>query len=145
MPRPLRIQEPGATYHVIVRAVEGAALFRDSDDSRLFVRLLGRTITKHGWRLHAYCLMTTHSHAVIETPAPNLARGMQNLNGRYAQMFNERHGRSGHLVHSRYTAVVIESEEQYAAAVRYIWLNPVRAGLCERAEEWPWSDARAFD
>lgn len=139
MPRPPRIQRAGAIYHVWVRGVDHLAIYRDARDRELFERLLKKAIRRVGWRVHAYCQMTTHYHLVVETPEPNLARGMQWLNGVYGQFFNERHGRSGHLFQGRYGAELLESEEHYAEACRYVLLNPIKAGIVKRAEDWPWS------
>jgi REP element-mobilizing transposase RayT len=139
VPRPLRIQLAGAIYHVAARGVDHLAIYRDPYDRVLFERLLTTAIKRFDWRLHAYCQMTTHYHLVVETTEPNLARGMQWLNGVYGQSFNQRHGRSGHLFQGRYAAELIESEEHYAEACRYVLQNPVAAGMVKRAEDWLWS------
>lgn len=139
MPRPPRIQLANGLYHVTARGVAEYALFCDQGDRRLFIDLLRTTIRRCQWECHAYCLMTTHYHLLVQTRAPNLAAGMHFLNGRYAQLFNERYGRLGHLFFRRYAATMIGSEEQLAQAWQYVLDNPVRAGLCSRAEDWPWS------
>jgi REP element-mobilizing transposase RayT len=139
MARPLREQLPNGVYHVTSRAVEQIAAFRDATDCRLFLSLFERTVLRCRWVPHAYCLMTTHYHLVVQTPEANLAYGMQLLNGRYAQLFNERYGRLGHLFFRRYSSASIESDEYFAAACHYVLNNPVRAELCRRAEDWPWS------
>jgi putative transposase len=138
VPRPPRIQRAGAIYHVTALGVDHLAIFRDVYDRVVFEALLEKAIARFEWRLHAYCQMTTHYHLVVETPEPNLARGMQWLNGVYGQAFNERHGRSGHLFHGRYSAALLESEEHFSAACRYVILNAVAAGICDRPEDWPW-------
>ena len=91
------------------------------------------------WNLHAYCLMTTHYHVVIQTREPNLSLGMQLVNSAYVRMHNQRSGRFGTLVSGRFGSRPIESEEYFVEACRYVFLNPVRAKLCRRASEWPWS------
>lgn len=139
MPRPPRIQRAGAIYHVTARGVDHLAIYRDVRDRELFEALLRKALRRFGWRSHAYCQMTTHYHLAVETLKPNLARGMQWLNGVYGQAFNERHGRSGHLFQGRYSAELIESEEHYAATCRYVLLNPVAAGMCKLADDWLWS------
>jgi putative transposase len=139
MPRPLRPQVAGGVYHVTARGVDHAAVYHKEDDRVLFLALFEKAIARYGWRSHIYCLMTTHFHLLIETPRPNIARGMQRLNGTYAQAFNERHGRGGHLFAGRYFSALLESDEHYVEAFRYIANNPVRAGLCDRPEDWPWS------
>ena len=83
--------------------------------------------------------MTTHYHLLLESTRETLSRGMHRLNGLYAQRFNARHGRRGHVFEGRFQAYVAESEEHFLAALHYIRENPVRAGLCELPEEWPWS------
>jgi putative transposase len=92
----------------------------------------------------AYCLMTTHYHLVVATPTPDLSRGMHYLNGLYAQRFNGRWDRFGHLFAERFWSRLIESEEYLGAACNYVFENPVRAGLCESASQWRWSGGRAF-
>ncbi len=95
-----------------------------------------------GWRLHAYCLMTNHFHLLVETPETNLSSGMQRLKSGYAAYFNERHLLVGHLFQQRFDSRLIESEEHFSESLRYIALNPVRAGLCEHPAQWPWSTFR---
>jgi REP element-mobilizing transposase RayT len=143
MAYPPREQIAGATYHVATRATGPSELFRDRHDRRRFMRILPHVVRKYRWRLHAYCLMGTHYHLVFTTPQPTLARGMQLLNSLYARTFNERHRRLGHLVAARYASAVVESEAHALELCRYLPLNPVRAGLCRRPEQWPWSSYAA--
>jgi REP element-mobilizing transposase RayT len=128
----------------VARAIYEEPLFRDNRDRRRFVALLKMTVGKLGWEIWAYCLMSTHYHLVAATPSPNLARGIQRLNGRYAQSFNRRWDRFGALFAERYTSVLIDSEEYFSDACRYVLNNPVKAGLCESADRWPWSGGRAL-
>ncbi len=93
--------------------------------------------------MHAYCLMSNHYHLLIETPEPNIANGMQWLNSTYAHRFNEKYERIGHLFQRRYARRLIVDDEHLREVIRYIPLNPVRAGLCKRPEDWPWSSYRA--
>lgn len=109
----------------------------------MFLQFLGEAATRFGWSVTAYVLMTNHFHLVIQTPEPNLSRGMQWLNGTYAGWFNRRHGRSGHLFQGRFHAVLVERETYAAEVLRYVALNPVRAGLAERPETYRWSSYRA--
>ena len=95
------------------------------------------------WRCLAYCLMDNHVHLLIETPEANLGSGMQWLHGFYAQAYNERHGRVGHVFQGRYGAVRITSDEQLWTVAAYIANNPVEGGLCARPEDWPWSSHAA--
>ena len=92
--------------------------------------------------MHALCLMTNHYHLVVETPRPQLSAGFHRLNGVYAQRFNNRHERRGHLFGDRFWSSVIDSEEYLAAVCRYVLGNPVRAGLCELSHDWPWTHSR---
>jgi len=143
MGRPMRIQFEGALYHVATRGNNRRPIYRGDRDREFFLWLLGRTVASFGWRCHTYCLMGNHYHLLLETPQPNLAVGMRQLNGQYARAFNGWHGRVGHLFERRYISALIEHESHLLEASRYIVLNPVRAGLCETAEEWLWSNFRA--
>lgn len=143
MTRPLRRQEAGLTYHVFTRAIRDERIYRDDFDRLEFLRLLGETVLAFGWECHAYCEMTTHYHILVTTPAPNIAAGMQNLNSRHAEYFNRRHRVSGHLFRGRYGAVVIAGNGHLLTAYGYIARDPVLAGICSRAEQWPWSSFRA--
>lgn len=142
MGRPLRCQSPGY-YHLTQRGVARELVYLDDADRVAFLRLLRRMIARYGWTLHGYCLMSNHFHLVAELQEPTLARGMQYLTGIYGRRFNERHDRRGHLFQDRYRSAIIESEEHFAQALRYLALNPVRAGLCELPEEWPWGSFAA--
>jgi putative transposase len=139
MGRPHRLQIPGGTYHLTQRGNNGGPIFYDDHDHRRLLRLFWRIAAESGWRCYAYCLMPNHYHFVLRTAAANLAAGMHRLNGAYAHRFNSRHGRFGHVFQGRYGARVIETEMYLGAAVAYVVENPVRAGLCERVEDWPWS------
>lgn len=143
MARPLRLQFPGAVYHVMARGHERSAIFRDAEDRSKFLALLAQVATEEKWIVHAYCLLGNHFHLLVETPEGALARGMRDLNGRYAQWFNWRHERRGHVFEGRYRAVVVEKQTHLMELHRYIVLNPVRARLSERPSEWRWSSYRA--
>ncbi len=143
MGRQLRVQEPGQCFHVVSRGVRRSALAIDDVDRHLYVRLLGITTFRHRWRCLAYCLMSNHVHLLIELRAPTLSTGMQYLNGAYARAFNKRHGYVGHAFETRFHSSLIATEQHLAAALRYIALNPVTAGICGDPAEWPWSSYRA--
>jgi putative transposase len=117
--------------------VARATTFRDADDFRLFLRLFAQEVERHDWRVHTFCLMPNHHHLVLETELWRLSEGMRRLNGVYAQAFNRKHKRWGHLFGERFASWVVESEEHLAAAIEYVLQNPVRAGLVDRAEDWP--------
>jgi putative transposase len=143
MARPLRIEFPGALYHVTSRGNARQPIYLDDVDRRRFLEHLGEVVALHRWRCHAYCLMTNHYHLLLETPQPNLSAGMRRLNGPYAQWFNVRHDRVGHLLQGRFGAVVVERESHLAELARYVVLNPVRAGIVASPEEYAWSSLRA--
>lgn len=143
MGRPHRLQIPGAIYHVTTRGAGPCAIFRDDLDRESFLGLFFDVTARHRWACLAYCLMTTHYHALLETPDADLAAGMHRLNGLYARRFNERHGRRGHLFGARYHAELVEREPHLLEAIRYLALNPVRAGACLSPVDWPWSSYAA--
>ena len=138
----LRQDLPDGVFHVTTRGVAREPIFRDDEDRRLFLHLLAATGEGNSWRCHVHCLMGTHYHLIVEASVRSLSRGLHRLNGVYAQLFNRRHSRTGHLFGDRFAAFVIEDEDHLQAACEYVLHNPVRAGLCDRADEWPWSGAR---
>ena len=142
MPRTPRGHLPDGLYHVTSRGVDRSAIFGDETDRVVFLRLLADTSERFAWRCHAFCLMGTHYHLVIEALRAQLSAGLHCLNGTYAQAFNHRYKRTGHVFGHRFHAWVIESEEHLEATCRYVVLNPVRAGLCTNASDWPWSGPR---
>jgi REP element-mobilizing transposase RayT len=143
MARPLRIQFPGALYHVTSRGNARAPIFLGDSDRHLFLDVLGTAIDRCHWRCHAYCLMTNHYHLVLETPRANLSRGMRQLNGLYTQRFNRRHERVGHIFQGRFTGILVERESHLLELARYVVLNPVRAGMVPTADDYRWSSLRA--
>ena len=143
MARPLRLEFPGAVYHVTARGNARAATFADDDDRRCFLGLLAGVVERFGWLCHAYCLMGDHYHLLIETPKANLSRGMRQLNGVYTQRFNRRHGRVGHLFQGRFKAILVEKDSHLLELCRYVVLNPVRAKITRRADAHPWSSYAA--
>ncbi len=143
MARALRIEFPGAIYHVTSRGNERKAIFRNVSDRKTFLEILAQVKERFDWECHAYVLMENHYHLLIETPKGNLSRGMKPLNSLYAQKFNFRYKRTGHLFQGRYKAFLIEKECYLLELSRYIVLNPVRAGLVENPDEYKWSSFRA--
>ncbi len=138
MARALRVHCPGGTYHVSARGTGPSTIFVDDLDRRIFLELVARVIRPRGWACQAYCLMGTHYHLLVQTPNDDISVGMQRINGAYAQGFNRRHARIGALFQSRFHSLLVQSEGHALELARYIALNPVRAGLCRKAEEWPW-------
>ncbi|MDO9124413.1 MAG: transposase [Deltaproteobacteria bacterium] len=139
MARPLRIEFPGAIYHVTSRGNAKQAIFIDDEDRGRFFDALSIVLDRFQWLCHAYCLMKNHYHLLIETPNSNLSRGMRELNGVYTQGFNQRHRRTGHLFQGRYKAIIVEKDSHLLSLCRYVVLNPVRIGLIKRPEQWKWS------
>jgi REP element-mobilizing transposase RayT len=142
MARPLRLEYPGAVYHVTSRGNARQDIVMDDRDRTLFLEKLAHVIDRFGWRCHAYCLMDNHYHLLIETPQPNLSRGMRQLNGTYTQAINRRHHRVGHLFQGRFTAILVEKEAHLLELCRYVVLNPVRAKLVTHPRLWAWSSYR---
>jgi putative transposase len=144
MPRQLRIEYPGAIYHVINRGDRREPIFRDDYDRRRFIETLGEACAKTDWQVHAFCLMPNHFHLVIETPGANLAAGMHWLLTTFTVRFNRRHRLCGHLFNGRYKALIVDgSGNQYLRSVcDYVHLNPVRANLIQPDQalrSFPWS------
>jgi REP element-mobilizing transposase RayT len=144
MPRPPRVQVPGGIYHLGTRGVRRTRIFESPGDYELFGSILGRVVKRFEWRCHTYCLMPNHYHLLVETPAPNLSAGMQRLNGIYAQWFNELYGVTGHVFERRFYSRLVENSYDLLELVRYVVLNPVRAGLCGDASGWRWSSYNAL-
>jgi len=137
--RPLRQEAPGGLFHVYARGNNGRAIYLDDHDRQTYFDLLHKTVVFRGWHCLSYCLMDNHMHLLLETPRPNLASGMQQLHGQYARKYNDRYSSTGHLFDGRYGAVLIKSDHQLLAVLRYIAVNPVKAGLCRRPEGYRWS------
>lgn len=143
MARPLRLEFPGALYHLTARGNAQQPIFLDDTDRQQFLRLLGREIQQQHWRCYVYCVMGNHYHLVIETPEANLSRGLRRLHGTYTQWFNRRHRRIGHLLQGRFKSLLVEKESYLLELCRYVVLNPVRAGMVPDASAWGWSSYRA--
>lgn len=143
MPRRPRTEAPGAIHHVIARGNGGCRIVVDDKDRVAFIDRVACVCDEFEWRLHAYCLMDTHVHAVIETPKPTLGAGMQKLVGGHAYMFNRRHQCSGHLFAGPYYAAELAGEAHLVEACVYVVLNPVRARLVAHPAKWRWSSYRA--
>ena len=142
MPRRHRQNLEGGFYHVYARGNDGGLVYRQDQDRKDYLRRLSEVVIEKRWRCLAYCLMSNHLHLLLETPEGNLSSGMQALHGGYAQAFNTRHEREGHLFQGRYGAVRIETSEQLCMAAAYVARNPVEARLCRRPEDWLWSSFR---
>jgi putative transposase len=144
MARPLRVCPPGAVVHVIVRGNEQGPIVQDDHDRHTFLAILARAVERYQWLCHTYCLMDNHYHLLLEVPLGNLPLGMRQLNGVYAQSYNRRHQRFGHLFQARYRSILVEKNAYLLSVCRYIVLNPVRAGVVQRPEDYAWSSHRAM-
>jgi len=143
MARPLRIEFPGAFYHVTSRGNRQEAIYEDNEDRRAYLGILGDVVERFNWLCYTYCLMENHYHLVIETLEGNLSKGMRHLNGVYTQVSNRRHNRVGHLFQGRYKAILIDKDSYWLEVSRYVVLNPVRAGMVKEPGGWPWSSYNA--
>jgi len=144
MSRSLRVEFDGAIYHVMSRGVGRRKTYVDDEDRMLFLKLVGRIVSEGGWFVHAFCVMPNHYHLLCETPRGELSRWMRLLNGPYAQYFNARYKRVGHLWQGRYKAILVEEGSYFLECSRYIHLNPNRSNLTRPAERYRWSSYRGF-
>jgi REP-associated tyrosine transposase len=143
VPRRLRHQAPDALYHITSRGNRKQPIFLDSDDHYFHLWWFNRVALESEWHVFGWVHMTNHFHFVARTPKPNISEGMRRLNGLYAQVFNIRHGYSGHVFQGRFHSEVVESESHLLECLRYDDLNPVRAGLVGHPLDWRWSSCRA--
>lgn len=139
MGRRARIHYAGAAYHVMAHGVEGQDIFLDDADRVRFLDNLRRLVRESGASLLAYCLMGNHVHLAIQVGTIALSSILHRLLGAHAKTFNQRHGRRGHLFWDRYEVNLCTDEKYLAALIRYIHMNPVKAGLVKKPEDWPWS------
>lgn len=144
MSRPLRIEYPGAIYHITSRGNAQSAIYMTDKDRKAFLIIFGKVCERYNWKCYAYCLMSNHYHLVIETVEANLSRGMRQLNGVYSQTFNRHHLRAGHLFQGRYKSILVEKDSYLLELIRYVLLNPVRACMTKTAGQYPWSSYRAM-
>ena len=138
MSRPLRIEIADGIYHVTSRGLERRKIVRDDRDRRKWMEMLDVVVVRHSWRVFAWVLMSNHFHLFLQTPNPDLSSGMHDLNSGYVSWFNRRHNRVGPLFQGRFHAVLVERHYHYWELTRYIHLNPVRAGLADRFDSYPW-------
>ena len=143
MARQLRIEYPGAIYHITSRGNAGQSIVEEDEDRELFFQVLELVTEKYNVLCHAYCLMDNHYHLLMETPDGNLSLAMRHLNGMYTQRLNRRHGRMGHLFQGRFKAILVERDSYLLELCHYVVLNPVRAGVVESPEHYIWSSYRA--
>ena len=143
MARPLRIEFPGAVYHVTSRGDRREPIYRDDDDRLAQLDVIAQAMDRFDAQVLAYCLMGNHYHLVLHTRRPNLSRLMRHVNGVYTQVFNRQHGLVGHLLQGRFKAILVDRDAYLLALCRYVERNPVAAGSVAQPEDWPWSSCRA--
>ena len=144
MTRPIRLQYPGALYHVTTRGDRKRGIYNDDNDRLVWNHLLGNTCSRFNMIIHAYCQMGNHYHLLAETVEPNLADCIRYLNGCYSAYFNRKYRLVGHVFQGRYKAIICQAETYLLELVRYIVLNPVRARMVKEPEHWWWSSHRAM-
>ncbi|MEK6656454.1 MAG: transposase [Nitrospirota bacterium] len=144
MARPLRIEYPDAFYHITSRGNEQQNIFKSDRDYERFLTYLETSVQRYRAIIHAYCLMNNHYHLLLETPMGNLSQIMRHINGAYTTYYNTKRQRAGHLFQGRYKAILIEADEYAEELSRYIHLNPVRAGIVGKPEEYQWSSYQYY-
>ena len=144
MSRPLRIEYPGAWYHVMNRGRRSEDIFPGNGDYDRFVELVKESSDMWNVRIAAYCLMPNHYHLLVQTPDGNLSRLMRHINGVYTQRFNRFHGCDGHLFRGRYKSILVGEDAYLLQLVRYIHRNPVEAGLVDKLDGYKWSSHKGY-
>lgn len=143
MARPLRIEFPGAVYHVTSRGDRREAIFEDDQDRHAFLGVIAQATERFDAAILAYCLMDNHYHLVIHTRRGNLSRLMQQLNGVYTQTYNRRHRKVGHLFQGRFKGILVDENAYLLEVCRYVDLNPLRARIVRNPGKWRWSSYNA--
>ena len=143
MSRPLRLEFPGAIYHVTSRGDRRELIYRDDDDRLAQLAVIGQAMDRFEAQVLAFCQLGNHYHLVLHTRRANLSRTMRHINGVYTQQFNRRHGLAGHVFQGRFKAVLVDRDAHLLALCRYVERNPVAAGLVADAADWPWSSYAA--
>ena len=144
MARPLRIECPGAWYHVMNRGRRSEEIFYEKKDYEMFVELLKESSEMWNIRVAAYCLMTNHYHIFVQTPDGNIARAMRHINGVYTQRFNRSHLCDGQLFRGRYKSILVGGDSYLLQLVRYIHRNPVKAGIAKKPDDYGWSSHKGY-
>ena len=139
MSRPLRIEFPGAVYHVTSRGARREPIYESDADRQGWLDVLALGLERFDAQALAYCLMGNHYHLVLHTRQPNLSLLMRHLNGVYTQDYNRRHGKVGHLFQGRFKAILVDRDAYLLEVCRYVELNPVRARMVDDPATWPWS------
>lgn len=144
MARQLRIEYPGAFYHITSRGNERKDIFNDEAEFEKYLEYLDTAALRYKAVVHVYCLMSNHYHLLLETPLGNLSQIMRHINGAYTAYFNSKRQRAGHLLQGRYKAILVDADEYAGELSRYIHLNPVRAGIVSRPERYNWSSYQYY-
>lgn len=144
MSRPLRIEYPDAFYHVTARGNEQKDIFKSRKDREKFLSYLESATERYGAVIHSYCLMNNHYHLMLQTPRGNLSQIMQHINSSYTTYFNVKRNRAGHLLQGRYKAILVDADSYATELSRYIHLNPIRVGIVQAPEDYPWMSYRCY-
>ena len=149
MSRPVRIEFPGAVYHVTSRSKDNRTVFKDKEDKGAFLNVISNVVDRFGWLIHSYVLMKDHYHLVVEVPDANLSKGMRQLNGVYTQHFNRRHGKDGPIFQGRFKGVLLEKKNYLLPVCRHVVTNPNRSSEKDGDKKhsygsYKWSSYRAL-
>lgn len=144
MSRPVRIEFPGAVYHVTSKGRDAQVVFRDQEDRGVFLNVVENVVDRFGWLIHSYVLMDDHYHLVVEVPAANLSKGMRQLNGVYTQHVNRRHQQEGPIFQGRFKSVLLEKKNYLLPVCRHVVTNPLRAETAQNYASYKWSSYRAI-
>ncbi len=143
MGRELRVIDPDSVYHVVSTGSNKGPIAWTGDDYDSPVRELAKAATRYKWEVYAWCVMTTHHHVVVRAPKNGLSAGFQLVNGSHSRRMSRRYTRTAHLFHNRPTVIEMQSQAHLVAGILYVVRNPIAAGICERASQWPFSSYRA--
>lgn len=144
MARQQRIHPPGGIHHITARGNDRQPIFHFDADRQSMMAIVEEAVARQNCRLLAFCLMDNHVHFTMQDVDGNLSKALKHVNGVYAQRFNRRHNRTGHLFGGRFWSSLIETDSYLATAVEYVHLNPVAAGMVERPADYRWSSYRSY-
>lgn len=144
MSRLIRLNHEGALYHITSRGIEKRNIFNSEFDYNYFLTILSKLTDKYAISIYGYVLMSNHYHLLVETPMGNISKAMHYLNSAYSIFYNKRHNRSGHLFQGRFKSFLIEKERYLLSVSRYIHLNPVKAGIALKPEDYKWSSYLSY-